>query len=125
MLDHFKQRNTKAIQQITFQIEVEQSPFTCNTHYLLDYKEKFLAHYKQMRFVATNKKLSKELDEYKRPFLPGFKVELSGIGKIMEGLAEIGMHDVKARDLAKLLPSDGMEPMLAIMADVRAYFQGV
>ena len=43
----------------------------------------------------------------------------------LASLAAIGLPGVKAEDLAKLLPPDRMEPALMIMADVRAYFQGV
>jgi hypothetical protein len=42
----------------------------------------------------------------------------------MAGLADLGFHGLQAADLAKLLPSDEMEPAINIMAEVRAYFQG-
>jgi hypothetical protein len=48
----------------------------------------------------------------------------TGIAKVLAGLVEIGIIGVKPEDLAKLIPPDGMEPALVIMADVRAYFQG-
>lgn len=35
------------------------------------------------------------------------------------------MHGIKPENLPKLLPPDRMEPVLTIMADVRAYFQGL
>ena len=54
--------------------------------------------------------------------MPG---EPTGIAKVLAGLAEIGMTGVKAEDLPKLLPPDRMAPALEIMADVRAYFQGI
>ena len=50
---------------------------------------------------------------------------VTGISKVLAGLAEIGMSGIKAEDLPKLLPPDRMEPALTIMADVRAYFQGL
>ena len=43
--------------------------------------------------------------------------------KVIAGLAEMRIH-VKPAELAQLIPVDGMEPALVIMADVRAYFQG-
>jgi hypothetical protein len=48
----------------------------------------------------------------------------SNISTALSNLAAIGITGVKAEDLAKLLPHDSMEPALAIMAEVRAYFQG-
>ena len=43
---------------------------------------------------------------------------------MLAGLVEIGFVGVKPETLTKLIEPDGMEPALAIMADVRAYFQG-
>ena len=48
----------------------------------------------------------------------------TGIGKVLAGLAEMGLRQVKAEDIPKLLPPDKMQPALHIMSDVRAYFQG-
>ena len=103
---------------------MESSPFTCNTHYLADYKEKFLAHYKSMRFETTHRKLAERLDSHGTAAVSPFGREITSVGKILAGLAKIGVHNVTARDIAKMLPLDGMEPMLGIMADVCAYFQG-
>ena len=46
-----------------------------------------------------------------------------GIKKALAALAEIGINS-RAEDLPKLLPADPMEAAIAIMASVRAYFQG-
>ena len=51
-------------------------------------------------------------------------MQISGMTKIMAGLAEIGMSGITPEQLPRLLPSDRMGPALVIMADVRAYFQG-
>lgn len=48
----------------------------------------------------------------------------TGVGKVLAGLREMGLTQVKAEDIPKLLPPDMMEPALHIMSDVRAYFQG-
>lgn len=50
---------------------------------------------------------------------------LSGIAKALSGLAEAGFTELEADDLKKLFKADNMEPALEIMADVRAYFQGM
>ncbi|KAF7304101.1 hypothetical protein MIND_00641600 [Mycena indigotica] len=52
--------------------------------------------------------------------VPGPKPTISSV---LGQLASLGLPGVAAADLAKLLPSDKMEPALEIMADVRAYFQ--
>ena len=51
-------------------------------------------------------------------------MQISGMTKIMAGLAEIGMSGITTEQLPRLLPSDRMGPALVIMVDVRAYFQG-
>ena len=74
---------------------------------------------------------------YEVPFVPSFKnrphirqadsmepTEPTGVRKVLAGLREMGLTQVKAEDIAKLLPPDKMEPALHIMSDVRAYFQG-
>ena len=44
--------------------------------------------------------------------------------RAITGINALGIHSVRPTDLARLLPSDRMEPAIEIMADVRAYFQG-
>lgn len=45
------------------------------------------------------------------------------VKKALSALAELGIN-VQPEDLPKLLPADPMEAAIAIMASVRAYFQG-
>jgi hypothetical protein len=109
-----------------------------NTHYLADYKAKFLAHYKGSRERQENVELVKSIDEHNTspPSPPSFAFATFGtsepaasvvrpsVKSALASLAAIGIPGVKAEDLPKLLPPDRMEPALLIMADVRAYFQG-
>lgn len=48
----------------------------------------------------------------------------NGITQVLAILPQVGITGTQAVDLAKLLPSDPMEPALNIMAGVQAYFQG-
>ncbi len=57
--------------------------------------------------------------------LPYSMCDFSTVNSILSGLSAIGIHGVEGPDLAKLLPADSMEASLKIMADVRAYFQGI
>ncbi|KAF9476669.1 hypothetical protein BDN70DRAFT_950426, partial [Pholiota conissans] len=131
MKRHMKECLERAEQKIKWLLELEDVPFSLNTHYLADYKSKFLAHYKGAREKYSRKDFVDAIQKYENPSKvapssAGFRKasgELNGIAKILSGLTEIGMTSVKPEDLAKLLPPDEMEPALVIMAEVRAYFQ--
>ena len=128
---HINQCVYRAEDKVSWLLAVEDRPFSLNTHYLSDYKSKFLAHYKGSREKYEDSDLSNLISEYV-PNVPlrgknqqQMQLPATGIAKIMAGFAEIGMHGIKPQDLPKLLPPDRMEPALTIMADVRAYFQGL
>ncbi|KNZ72243.1 Interferon-induced GTP-binding protein Mx [Termitomyces sp. J132] len=92
---------------------------------------KFLAHYRTAREKDRNPKLMAAIEQYNP--LSNSSVSHpnsglpppapTGIAKVLSGLVEMGILGVRFEALAKLIESDGMEPALAIMADVRAYFQ--
>ncbi|KAG6333571.1 hypothetical protein ID866_5520 [Astraeus odoratus] len=102
--EHLDTAAIRAKERIEWLLAVESTPATLNTHYFSDYRDKFLAYYKGYR----KNKLPVE-----RP---------SELNKAISTLAEVGFT-VKPEDLLKLLPSDSMEPAIAIMASVRGYFQ--
>jgi hypothetical protein len=110
---------------------LEDRPFSLNTHYLADYKDKFLAYYRGAREKDRNVDLMRAIETYTPPVsssafnrnAPSNQAP-TGIAKVLAGLVEIGIIGIRPEDLAKLIPPDGMEPALIIMADVRAYFQG-
>lgn len=121
---HISQCLAHAQDRISWLVALEDRPFTLNTHYLSDYRSKFFAHYKSSRQSDENTELMKTVQSYSPPITTGFGTQVTGIAKVIAGLAEMGMTGIRPEDLPKLLPSDKMEPALAIMADVRAYFQG-
>ena len=127
---HIKHCLERTEERISWLLELEDWPFSLNTHYLSDYKDKFLAHYKGTREKYERFDIISKIKTYKSEFSAGsfgknrISVQPTGIAKIMAGLAEIGMSGVKPEALSSLFPSDSMEPALAIMAGVRAYFQG-
>lgn len=125
---HMKTCLERAQERIVWLLQLEDLPFSLNTHYLEDYKSKFFAHYKGSRAGYNRADLMNAIREYEsRPTptkVPKQYVEPMGVSKILVGLAEISVRGIQPEDLAKLLPPDRMEPALIIMADVRAYFQG-
>jgi hypothetical protein len=118
-------------ERLTWILALEDRPFSLNTHYLADYKDKFLAYYRGAREQDRNPRLMSAIQAYSPP-IPTTGLRIAGhpepspvgIAKILAGLVEIGIIGVKPEDLPKVIPPDGMEPALVIMADVRAYFQG-
>ncbi|KAF9555054.1 hypothetical protein CPC08DRAFT_643464 [Agrocybe pediades] len=131
---HIKQCLDRAEGHINYLIEMEELPFSLNTHYLTDYKSKFMSHYRAAREKYERADVIRAIEEYNRSRqssaspgpsrkAPTASAEPTGIAKALAGLAEAGLSGVVAEDLSKLLPPDRMEPALHIMADVRAYFQ--
>jgi hypothetical protein len=96
-------------------IEEEQEPFTMNAHYYMEYRSKFLAHYKDARMKAKSN-FTRNLEDHNMG---------QAISETLISLTRLGLERVDAASLAKLLPPDPMEPAVEIMADVRAYFQGL
>ncbi|SJL13186.1 uncharacterized protein ARMOST_16625 [Armillaria ostoyae] len=110
--EHLKKQLEETEARIDWLIKLEAQPYTLNTHYLSDYTEKFLAHYKGARRQQDRETLMSTLEN------PSDDVNM-----ILSGLKNVGIHGVNGPDLVKLLPADHMEASLKIMADVRAYFQ--
>lgn len=136
---HVNECLQRAEERIEWQLKLEERPFTLNSHYFSDYKDKFFAYYKGSRRKDEEGDLMELIHNfikpkpmpvsegsfgsnnrlYREPSVPG----PTGVGKVLAGLAEMGLTQVKAEDIPKLLPPDKMQPALHIMSDVRAYFQ--
>jgi hypothetical protein len=97
---------------------LEERPFSLNTHYLADYKDKFLAYYKGYREKDANSNLMANIRTYPAEHNP---IAPYGISKIMAGLVEAGVTGMKPSDLVRLLPADQMEPAINIMAVSRGH----
>ena len=129
MQQHVTKCLEHAEERVSWLLALEDRPFTMNNHYLSDYRNKFLAHYRSARESYQQPDLMRTIQSFSisqaRQLNFGMQVQPTGVAKVIASLAEMGMSGVKAEDLAKLLPPDKMEPALEIMADVRAYFQGM
>ena len=121
MHDHLKDAENRSKEKIEWLLELEKSPATLNTHYYLDYKSKFLSHFRSCRHSP---KLAEEVSGAFRPAF-GRSLERSSdpVHDAISALSRLGIY-AKHEDFHKLLPSDPMEAALGIMASVRAYFQG-
>jgi hypothetical protein len=115
MQNHIQRCADAAEKRIDFLLEEEQEPFTMNEQNFMDYRSKFLAHYKGIR-QRTGSQSIFTLDSLK-----------------LDG----NQHDTRSAQPRKNTPPqavaaaavdsgspDSMESAIQIMAEVRAYFQG-
>jgi hypothetical protein len=114
MHGHIQMCADLAEQRITFLLEEEQEPFTMNEHYFMDYRSKFLGHYKGIRQKAESSFIDKIQSEENKQL----------VSRVTSTLAALGFSNVDPSTLPRLLPPDPMESAIEIMAEVRAYFQG-
>lgn len=152
LTDHVKLCANNALDKISWLLELEEPAYTLNTHYLSEYRSKFLAYYKAARSYETNPSFMGTIlgsqNPYQRPSTPVMKEEeyadvvhdspyvyspprasipsrvpdTPPLEQVLQGFARLGIH-VTANEVAKILPADEMESALDIMAEVRAYFQ--
>lgn len=121
---HIRDRANETLRNIDFLLKVEGTPYTRNTHYLDDYRDKFLNYYKGIRQSTENNNLISKLSAGVLPDSePDGQFE-GGLVKVLSGLSDMGIHGIQPLALARILPPALMEDAIAIMADVRAYFQG-
>ena len=96
-------------------------PSTRNTNYFKDYRRKFLSFYCGLFQEDSNNHFIERVQGrmYQSP-------EFSrALESIMSNLPKIGFHNVNPLELAILQASEDSDDALKIMADVRAYFQGM
>ena len=122
--EHLKRCGDQTKAQLNWLLEIESRPFTLNTHYYSDYKDKFLAFYRGSRESGSSGDLIRNLQSYDPTTQQDRAPFGEGVARILSALPQVGITGAQAVDLTKLLPLDPMEPALGIMAGVRAYFQG-
>jgi hypothetical protein len=121
---HFDQCFKETSNQIKFLLKVEMEPSTRNTDYFKDYQRKFLSFYKGLfhedsndHFVERVQARMNQSTEFTR-----------ALDTIISNLPKIGFHHVTPLELGVLQASGESgesNEALKIMADVRAYFQGM
>ncbi|KAF9258360.1 hypothetical protein L218DRAFT_964522 [Marasmius fiardii PR-910] len=112
--EHLRKRYEDTKERLQWLVKLETRPFTSNTHYFSDYRDRFLQFYKTARECDRNPRfLQMCLNQAQ-------SVE---VRDTLSHLIKLGLSQIGARDLPRLLPADEMEPALKIMAEVRAYFQ--
>jgi hypothetical protein len=94
-----------------------------NEHYYSDYKSKFLTHYKSVFDSTHDSELAVNFATFKHD--QAGEDERNAVSEIMRGLSTLGLSELAPRDLAKLLPLNPLEGAITVMAEVRAYYQGL
>jgi hypothetical protein len=122
VIAHLEQCCKEATKRIEFLLKVEGEPSTRNTSYFKDYRRKFLDFYSgvfhgesNVCFIDRIQRRTYQSTEFSR-----------ALDTIILNLPKIGFHNVKPLELAALFrASEDTDDALKIMADVRAYFQGM
>ncbi|KAG8796640.1 hypothetical protein FRC12_013632 [Ceratobasidium sp. 428] len=124
-------------QELKFLLKMESLPFTLNSHYYLDYRDKFLAHYKfyqgeqneqirRLRNPPSNTSSFPQQGQNAFAFTAQREQPVDHVEEALKNLRLAGLHGLKREDIVKLLPADfSQEAALEIMASVRAYYQGL
>ncbi|KAB5589117.1 Myxovirus resistance protein [Ceratobasidium theobromae] len=124
VLEQLEECKTKTLQELEFMLDMESLPFTLNSHYYLDYKEKFHKYYATSSINGSN--LAQSLREEYTPAYTKSRMERAEdpVGTALDNLRKAGFDGLKRQDLVKLLPADySHKAALEIMASVRAYYQ--
>jgi hypothetical protein len=106
---------------IKFLLKVEMEPSTKNINYFNDYHRKFLSFYKGLFHKDSNDHFVERIQARVNQSSEFTKA----LDNIMSNLPKIGFHHVAPLELAVLQASEESNDALKIMADVRAYFQGM
>jgi hypothetical protein len=124
VIARLEQCSKETNKRIEFLLKVEEEPSTRNTSYFKDYRRKFLNFYNGVFHGDSNDVYIDRIQG--RMSQP---TEFSrALDTIMSNLPKIGFRAVKPHELAVLLRASDCEDTddaLKIMADVRAYFQGM
>lgn len=135
MLEKLEELKSATEQELKFLLRMESLPFTLNSHYYLDYKEKFLAHYKFhegdqneliRRLRESQASRSAASRSYGDEMYAVAEAPPDHVESALASLRSAGLSGLKREDLVKLLPADfSSQAALEIMASVRAYYQGL
>ncbi|CAE6498607.1 unnamed protein product [Rhizoctonia solani] len=123
VFEKLEECKTATAQELEFLLDMESLPFTLNSHYYLDYKEKFLKHYATFR--NNRSALGRSL-RAQPPSSPRRECaeQPDPLEVALENLRRAGFEKLSRQDLVKLLPADfSQQAALEIMASARAYYQ--
>ncbi|KAI0045529.1 hypothetical protein FA95DRAFT_1607639 [Auriscalpium vulgare] len=119
--EHLASCAHRTAERLDFLMKVEsEEPYTGNTRYFCDYRDKFFNLYKGVYRRETNGTFITNITSAGHGLT---QIERDALHELRRSLNTLGLYDFQVHSLAALAPADHMEPALKIMADVRAYFQ--
>jgi hypothetical protein len=122
VLEKLEECKTSTQQELEFLLDMESLPFTLNSHYYMDYKEKFLKYYASNADEQSLLALSLRNNSAQPT---GSEDSPNSVEQALKHLRDAGFAGVRREDLIRLLPSDfARQSALEIMASARAYYQG-
>ena len=99
----------------------ERNPYTQGDHHFRPYRDDFLQLYRFIYRKSQSKSTIVPLLEKNAEQAPEDQTK---IALALSAIAALGMEEMAAHDLLRLLSNDETNTAIKIMADVRAYFQG-
>ena len=118
---HLDQCSKETSNLINLLLKVEMEPSTRNTNYFKDYHRKFLSFYKGLFHEDSNDSFVERIQGR----MNQSSEFIRALDTIMSTLPKIGFNHVTPLELGVLQASEESNDALKIMADVRAYFQGM
>jgi hypothetical protein len=118
---HLDQCSKETSNLINLLLKVENEPSTRNTNYFKDYHRKFLSFYKGLFHKDSNDSFVERIQGRMNQTTEFIRA----LDTIMSSLPKIGFNHVNPLELGVLQASEDSNEALKIMADVRAYFQGM
>jgi len=121
VIAHLDQCSKETSNLIKLLLKVEMEPSTRNTSYFKDYHRKFLSFYKGLFHKDSNDSFVERVHGRMNQSTEFIRA----LDNIMSNLPKIGFNHVNPLELGILQASEESSDALKIMADVRAYFQGM
>jgi len=120
-----RERARLATARIDSLLQCESQPFTQNEEFFLSYRTRLLRRYKIIHRQSRGEDtIVKALNLHNPSSSLGVDSNSwQYINNVLTNLSYLGISGLQAKDLARVLPDDDMDPALGIMAEVRAYFQ--
>ncbi|QRV97584.1 dynamin central region protein [Ceratobasidium sp. AG-Ba] len=120
VIERLEQSKKRFANQARFLLNIEaRRTFTINTQDLAEYKQKFSRHYTSVFLLHKRTNFTEKLTQG----INGKDSPAEHLKAVQSALQELGLSLDQPLHLSKLIESESERDMIAIMTDVRAYFE--